>query len=69
MASCVLFQVRLWKMNAYTLVQLMCLAVLWVVKSTKAALAFPFVLMLIIPMRLFVMPYLFTKQELAEVII
>jgi hypothetical protein len=61
-------QVRLWKMNAYTVVQLLCLAVLWVVKSTKAALAFPFVLMLMIPTRLLVLPYLFTKQELTEVI-
>lgn len=39
------------KMHLYTLIQLLSLAVLWAVKSTAAALAFPFVLLLMVPIR------------------
>ncbi|XP_021924578.1 anion exchange protein 2 [Zootermopsis nevadensis] len=39
------------KMHLFTLIQLLCLAVLWVVKSTEASLAFPFFLILMVPLR------------------
>ncbi|XP_067140255.1 band 3 anion transport protein-like [Centruroides vittatus] len=39
------------KMHLYTVIQLISLAVLWIVKSTAAALAFPFVLLMMVPIR------------------
>lgn len=44
-------KVRTAKMHLFTFVQLTCLIVLWVVKSTKASLAFPFCLILMVPLR------------------
>nr|XP_022905719.1 anion exchange protein 2 isoform X2 [Onthophagus taurus] len=44
-------RVRTVKMHLFTFVQIFCLTVLWVVKSTKASLAFPFFLILLIPLR------------------
>ncbi|XP_034039445.1 anion exchange protein 2-like isoform X2 [Thalassophryne amazonica] len=57
-------KVRTLRMHFYTLIQLTCLALLWVVMATAAALAFPFVLLLTIPVRMLLLPRLFTKQEL-----
>ena len=54
-------------MHAFTIIQLICLGILWAVKSTPAALAFPFFLILLVPLRLLVLKRLFTEQELAEV--
>lgn len=44
-------RVQTYKMHIFTLVQISCLATLWIVKSTKAALALPFFLILMIPLR------------------
>uniref|UniRef100_A0A3Q3X689 Anion exchange protein n=1 Tax=Mola mola TaxID=94237 RepID=A0A3Q3X689_MOLML len=57
-------KVRTLRMHLYTLVQLTCLSLLWVVMATAAALAFPFVLLLTIPVRMLVLPRLFTRREL-----
>lgn len=54
-------------MHLYTLVQLTCLSLLWVVMATAAALAFPFVLLLTIPVRMLLLPRLFTCRELQSV--
>jgi len=54
-------------MNLFTIIQIFCLGILWAVKSTAAALAFPFVLILLVPMRFYFLPLLFTNPELAEV--
>ncbi|KAK7789062.1 hypothetical protein R5R35_002562 [Gryllus longicercus] len=51
------------KMHLFTFIQLFCLAVLWVVKSTEAALAFPFFLILMVPLRA-QLRFLFTPSEL-----
>ncbi|XP_069684208.1 band 3 anion transport protein-like isoform X3 [Periplaneta americana] len=51
------------KMHLFTLIQLLCLAVLWVVKSTEASLAFPFFLILMVPLRA-QLRYFFTPAEL-----
>lgn len=51
------------KMHLFTLIQLLCLAVLWVVKSTEASLAFPFFLILMVPLRA-QLRFLFTPEEL-----
>lgn len=54
------------KMHLFTLIQLLCLAVLWVVKSTEASLAFPFFLILMVPLRA-QLRFLFTPEELRAV--
>ena len=60
-------KVRTWKMHAFTAIQLAMLVVLWIVKQSPAALAVPFVLMCLIPIRLYLLPYFFTSQELVAV--
>ena len=54
-------------MHMFTGIQILCVGVLWAVKSSPAALAFPFVLILLIPFRSFVLTRIFTEQELNEV--
>lgn len=54
-------------MHLFTLVQLACLALLWVVMATAAALAFPFMLLLTIPLRMILLPRLFSRRELQSV--
>ncbi|KAB0399292.1 hypothetical protein E2I00_003110, partial [Balaenoptera physalus] len=39
-------EVKTWRMHLFTCIQLGCIALLWVVKSTAASLAFPFLLLL-----------------------
>ncbi|XP_044075490.1 anion exchange protein 2a isoform X2 [Siniperca chuatsi] len=57
-------KVRTLRMHLFTLVQLTCLSLLWVVMATAAALAFPFMLLLTIPVRMLLLPRLFTWREL-----
>lgn len=40
-----------WKMHVFTLVQVLALAVLWAVKSSQFSLAFPFFLIMMVPIR------------------
>ena len=54
-------------MNLFTFIQIIFLGVLWAVKSTQAALAFPFVLITLIPVRKYLLPKIFTDKELDEV--
>uniref|UniRef100_H2ZCT0 Anion exchange protein n=1 Tax=Ciona savignyi TaxID=51511 RepID=H2ZCT0_CIOSA len=56
--------VRHKKIHVFTIIQIICLAVLWVVKSTAAQIAFPFFLVLTIPLRYFVLPKFFSKKEM-----
>lgn len=56
-------RVQTYKMHIFTLVQILCLAILWIVKSTRAALALPFFLILMIPLRA-QMRHFFTAAEL-----
>lgn len=58
-------KVRTWKMHAFTGIQLACLMVLISVKSTDAALSFPFVLLLMVPLRRGLQKF-YTKEELHE---
>lgn len=62
-----ILQVRTFKMHLFTIIQLLCLALLGVIKFTKAALAFPFILLLLVPFRLFVLNHIFSESELHEV--
>lgn len=44
-------RVPTWKMHCFTMIQILGLAVLWTVKSTSISLAFPFFLILLVPLR------------------
>lgn len=57
-------KVRSLRMHLFTALQLVCLAVLWVVMSTAASLAFPFILILTVPLRIFLLRRIFTDREL-----
>ncbi|XP_075878267.1 anion exchange protein 2a [Nelusetta ayraudi] len=57
-------KVRTLRMHLFTVVQLICLVLLWVVMASAAALAFPFMLLLTIPVRMLILPRLFTRREL-----
>ncbi|KAM4698074.1 anion exchange protein 3 isoform 2-T2 [Rhinophrynus dorsalis] len=53
-----------WRMHLFTCVQLSCIVILWVVKSSPASLAFPFLLILTVPLRRFLLPRFFQEREL-----
>ncbi|XP_074857749.1 anion exchange protein 3 [Carettochelys insculpta] len=57
-------KVKTWRMNLFTCIQLVCIVVLWVVKSTVASLAFPFILIMTVPLRRFLLPRFFQDREL-----
>ncbi|KAG6921454.1 solute carrier family 4 member 1 (Diego blood group), partial [Chelydra serpentina] len=57
-------RVKTWRMHVFTLTQIVCLAALWAVKSTPASLALPFLLILTVPLRLFLLPKIFKDIEL-----
>ncbi|KAF1373881.1 hypothetical protein PFLUV_G00243530 [Perca fluviatilis] len=52
------------RMHLFTTIQVVCLAVLWIVKSSPVSLALPFILILTIPIRMFMTGRLFTEQEM-----
>lgn len=57
-------RVKTWRMHIFTLIQVLCLVILWVVKSTPASLALPFILILTVPLRRFLLPKIFRNVEL-----
>ncbi|XP_035506973.2 anion exchange protein 3 isoform X1 [Scophthalmus maximus] len=57
-------KVKTWRMNLFTIIQLLCIVALWVVKSTVASLAFPFVLIMTVPLRRLVLSRIFEEREL-----
>ncbi|XP_035854122.1 anion exchange protein 2b isoform X2 [Sander lucioperca] len=58
-------KVRTLRMHLFTCIQVVCLAALWAVMSTQASLAFPFVLILTIPVKMFLLRRIFTAREMA----
>ncbi|XP_039645425.1 anion exchange protein 2b isoform X2 [Perca fluviatilis] len=58
-------KVRTLRMHLFTCIQVVCLAALWAVMSTQASLAFPFVLLLTIPVKMFLLRRIFTPREMA----
>ncbi|XP_063328402.1 solute carrier family 4 member 1a (Diego blood group) [Pelmatolapia mariae] len=52
------------RMHLFTLIQLVCLALLWTVKMSDFSLALPFVLILTVPLRMFMTGKLFTAMEM-----
>lgn len=51
----------------FTIIQLACIVALWAVKSTVASLAFPFVLIMTVPLRRLVLSRIFEERELQAV--
>ncbi|XP_031699389.1 solute carrier family 4 member 1b (Diego blood group) [Anarrhichthys ocellatus] len=52
------------RMHLFTAIQIVCLAVLWIVKSSPVSLALPFILILTIPLRMFMTGHFFTELEM-----
>uniref|UniRef100_A0A3B4VL18 Anion exchange protein n=2 Tax=Seriola dumerili TaxID=41447 RepID=A0A3B4VL18_SERDU len=52
------------RMHLFTAIQIVCLALLWIVKSSPVSLALPFILILTIPLRMFMTGRLFTELEI-----
>lgn len=57
-------QVKTMRMHLFTLIQLVCLAVLWMVKMSPFSLALPFALILTIPLRMLMTGRLFSVTEM-----
>ncbi|XP_074835431.1 band 3 anion transport protein isoform X2 [Carettochelys insculpta] len=57
-------RVKTWRMHVFTLTQIVCLASLWAVKSSPASLGLPFLLILTVPLRRFLLPKVFRDIEL-----
>ncbi|XP_049616000.1 solute carrier family 4 member 1b (Diego blood group) isoform X1 [Syngnathus scovelli] len=52
------------RMHLFTVIQIVSLALLWIIKSSPASLALPFILILTIPLRMFMTGRLFTELEM-----
>lgn len=59
-------RVKTMKMHLFTVIQLVLLVLLLIIKSTAASLAFPLFVILLIPLRLKIMPYIFTHSEFEQ---
>ncbi|XP_062574717.1 anion exchange protein 3-like isoform X1 [Saccostrea cucullata] len=59
-------RVRTIKMHLFTVIQVLMLALMFGLKLSPAAIAFPLFIILLIPVRLKVMNYFFSEQELGE---
>ncbi|KAL2097714.1 hypothetical protein ACEWY4_006921 [Coilia grayii] len=57
-------KVKTLRMHLFTGIQMVCLILLWAVMSTAASLAFPFVLILTVPVKMFLLPRIFTPREM-----
>uniref|UniRef100_A0A8C7D5C0 Anion exchange protein n=1 Tax=Oncorhynchus kisutch TaxID=8019 RepID=A0A8C7D5C0_ONCKI len=57
-------KVKTWRMNMFTIIQLACIMLLWVVKSTVVSLAFPFILIMTVPLRRLILSRIFEEREL-----
>lgn len=57
-------RVKTWRMHVFTLIQMLCLVGLFAVMLTPASLALPFLLILTVPLRKFLLPTIFTALEL-----
>ncbi|XP_058510566.1 solute carrier family 4 member 1a (Diego blood group) [Solea solea] len=57
-------RVQTLRMHLFTLIQIVCLAVLWVVKMSPFSLALPFVLILTVPLRMLMTGRVFSNMEM-----
>ncbi|XP_071942826.1 band 3 anion transport protein-like [Antedon mediterranea] len=57
--------VKTWRIHMFTIIQFLCLVGLWVVKmSPNVAIGFPFFLMLLVPVRLFLKRFVYSEREI-----
>ncbi|XP_038073994.1 electroneutral sodium bicarbonate exchanger 1-like [Patiria miniata] len=56
--------VKLWKVHLFTAIQAICLAILWIIKTSKGAIVFPIMVLAIVIIRKG-MDYIFTQAELS----
>ncbi|XP_033117132.1 sodium-driven chloride bicarbonate exchanger-like [Anneissia japonica] len=56
--------VKLWRVHIFTLIQAICLAILWVIKKSDAGIIFPLLVLALVVVRK-VMEYFFTEYELS----
>ena len=54
-------------MHLYTIIQLMIIALLWGLKLSIAAMAYPLVIVFLIPIKFILGKFVFTKPELEAV--
>ncbi|XP_037347761.1 band 3 anion transport protein [Talpa occidentalis] len=58
-------RVKTWRMHVFTFIQIICLVVLWLAKShPTTSLALPFILILTVPLRHLLLPFIFRNLEL-----
>ncbi|KAM9394025.1 solute carrier family 4 member 1a (Diego blood group) [Pholidichthys leucotaenia] len=57
-------RVKTLRMHFFTLIQVLCVAILWVVKQSSFSLALPFVLILTVPLRIFMTGRVFSVMEM-----
>uniref|UniRef100_A0A8C0SUJ4 Anion exchange protein n=2 Tax=Canis lupus TaxID=9612 RepID=A0A8C0SUJ4_CANLF len=58
-------RVKTWRMHLFTVIQIICLAVLWTMKTfPTTSLTLPFILILTVPLRRLLLPLIFRKLEL-----
>ncbi|XP_043216384.1 band 3 anion exchange protein-like isoform X3 [Amphibalanus amphitrite] len=57
-------RVKTWRMHLFTIIQFCCLGFLLGIKFTPAAIGFPFFLAMLVPLRLVLLPRLFSPIEL-----
>ncbi|KAM8944704.1 band 3 anion transport protein [Lycaon pictus] len=58
-------RVKTWRMHLFTVIQIICLAVLWTMKTfPTTSLTLPFILILTVPLRRLLLPLIFGKLEL-----
>nr|XP_055172045.1 band 3 anion transport protein isoform X1 [Nyctereutes procyonoides] len=58
-------RVKTWRMHLFTVIQILCLAVLWTMKTfPTTSLTLPFILILTVPLRRLLLPLIFRKLEL-----
>ena len=58
------------KRNLYTLIQVLFITILLTMKSfNEVSYAFPLVLILLVPLRIYILPKLFSHKELEQVIL
>jgi len=53
------------KIHLFTVIQLLGLASLFIVKRSPAALCFPLIILMMVPVRIYLLPKIFTERELA----
>ncbi|XP_069760820.1 band 3 anion transport protein-like isoform X2 [Narcine bancroftii] len=57
-------KVKILRMHLFTLIQIICIIILWVINKSIISLAFPFALILTVPLRMFVLTKIFSPVEM-----